>query len=372
MQERESLQDEDFIRHRLYGDGGPAWKRYAALVLARPSVPALLRYELLTTLLGPIPGALGMALRKIFYPFLFPRIGRGVVFGARVTIRHPERIFLGTGVTLDDDALIDGRGAGDEGVVIGDRVILNRGASVQAKVGAITIGAETSVGAGVRIISQGPIRIAEKVSIAGGATIAGGRYVVEHEGEAADDKRRFTGGEITIGRGARLGMNALIQDGVKIGEGAIVAPASVVMTDVAAGTVVSGFPARVWRERKEKGATAGATAGEAPPSPPATTDPQAAAPPSSAATDPEVTARVQAWLEETRFAEFEGDDALAPSDSLFDHDILDSLGLVSLVAWLEATFDVSVSDEDLIPENFDTLERIAAFVSGRVAASNSG
>ncbi len=363
MQDRESLQDEEFIRHRLYGGEGPAWKKYAALVLSRPTVPRLLLYELLTTCLGPIPGALGMALRKALYPALFPRIGRGVVFGARITIRHPERIFLGNGVTVDDDVLLDGRGAGDEGVVVGDRVILNRGACLQAKVGAITIGAESNVGAGVRIISQGPIRIAEKVSIAGGATIAGGRYVVEHEGDAADDKRRFTGGEIVIGRGARLGMNALIQDGVKIGEGAIVAPASVVLTDVAEGTVVSGFPARVWRERKEKGTEAATGAAPAAAEGPAEAQ--------AATADPEVTAAVQSWLEDTRFAEFEGDDALAPSDSLFDHDILDSLGLVSLVAWLEETFGVSVTDEDLVPENFDSLERIAVFVTGRRTAAGA-
>ena len=172
------------------------------------------------------------------------------MFGCRVTIRHPERIRLGRGVVIDDDVLIDGRGAGDEGIVLADRVIVNKGAAIQAKVGGISIGEGSSVGNGVKIISQGPIRIAENVSLAGGAVVAGGRYVVERTGDPNDDKRRFTGGEIIIERSVRVGMNAIIQDGVSIGEAAIVAPGSVVVSNVDAHTVVSGFPARPWRERK--------------------------------------------------------------------------------------------------------------------------
>lgn len=347
-------------------------KRYAALVLANPSLPRLLRYELLTTLLGPIPGALGIALRKTFYPFLFPRIGRGVIFGCGVVIRHPERIALGDGVMIDDGAVIDGRGAGDDAIVLGDRVIVNRGAQIQAKVGGISIGAETNVGSGVRIISQGPIRIAEQVSIAGGCCIAGGRYVVERTGDEADDKRRFTGGTISIGRKARLGMNALIQDGVTIGEGAIVAPASVVMTDVAAQTVVSGFPARVWRERKVRGegeAAAGA-GGDAAAAGATAATVGAAGSGAADAIDEEIAAKIRGWLEETKFAEF-GEGELSDTDSLFDHDILDSLGLVGLVAWLEEAFDVRVADEDLVPENMESVARIARYVRGRTSAASA-
>lgn len=361
--ERESLEDEDFIRHRLHGGSGSAMQRYAALVLAKPGLLPLIRYELLITFLGPIPGALGIALRKTFYPLLFRHIGRGVVFGANLVLRHPERIHLGDGVMLDDGALVDGRGAGEEGLVLGDRVIVNRGASIQCKVGAITIGDETNVGAGVRIISQGPIRIAEEVSIASGCTIAGGRYEVARTGEPADEKRRFTSGEIRIARKVRVGMNALIQDGVSIGEAAIVAPASVVTTDVAAHTVVSGFPARPWRERKVVG-DAGQT--EAAGSAPVTTPADPADTP-----DDGVAEKIRGWLEETKFAEFEGEDGLAETDSLFDNDIIDSVGLVSMVAWLEETFDLEIVDDDVTPENMDSVALIARFVRDRLHNTSS-
>jgi acetyltransferase-like isoleucine patch superfamily enzyme/acyl carrier protein len=357
--EREHLCDEEFIRHRIYGASGGALKRYAALVLARPGLGALIRHELITTLLGPIPGLLGIALRRVFYGLLFPAIGRGVVFGTGVVIRHPERIRLGNGVVIDDGVLLDGRGAGDEGLVLGDRVIVNRGAAIQAKVGAITIGAETNVGSLVRIISQGPIRIAEQVSIAGGCTIAGGRYVVDRTEDGAGDKRRFTGGEIRIGAKTRLGMNALVQDGVTIGEAAIVAPASVVMTDVAAHTVVSGFPARTWRERKIRDESAPPRArGDADPGVPRDVG------------DEVVARQVRAWLEETKFAEF-GEGGLRDDDSLFDHDILDSLGLVGLVAWLENTFDLHVAGEDLVPGNLESVAHIVRFVRERTSVRSA-
>lgn len=358
--EREALRDEEFIRHRLHGGSGGALRRYAALVLAHPGAVALLRYELIVTLFSPIPGTLGIVLRRIFYRFLFPSIGRGVVFGTGVVVRHPERIRLGDRVVIDDGVLLDGRGAGDEGLVLGERVIVNRGAAIQAKVGAITIGAETNVGSLVRIISQGAIRIAEQVSIAGGCTIAGGRYVVDRTGNEAEDKRRFTGGEIRIGARARLGMNALVQDGVSIGEGAIVAPASVVMTNVAAHTVVSGYPARPWRERKVR------ANGDTPAVDTVETIGDAVIAGTIDIRDDPVVQQVRAWLEETKFAEF-GDGGLSDTDSLFDHDILDSLGLVSLVAWLEETFELHVDQDDLVPGNLESVDRIAYFVRERTA-----
>jgi acetyltransferase-like isoleucine patch superfamily enzyme/acyl carrier protein len=357
---RERLDEGQFIRGRLYGGEGPAWKRYAELVLARPGLLPLLRYEALGWL-GPIPGALGLALRGLLWPALFPTIGRKVVFGCRVTIRHPERIRLGDGVVIDDDALIDGRGAGDEGVVLADRVIVNKGAQIQAKVGGISLGAGTSVGAGCKVISQGPIRIAENVSLAGGSVVAGGRYVVERTGDPADDKQRFSGGEIRIERNVRIGMNAIVQDGVKIGEAAIVAPGSVVVSDVEAGTVVSGFPARAWRERKVHDA-------EAPGEPLAASRPAPAAPPAADGAVLAIAAKVRAYLEEVRFADFD-DGSLSEADSLFDHDILDSLSLVALVAWIETTFGVGISDQDLVPENLDSVERIARFIARRAVSS---
>ena len=58
-------------------------------------------------------------------------------------------------------------------------------------------------------------------------------------------------------------------------------------------------------------------------------------------------------------------------DSLFDADILDSLSVVSMVTWLEQTFDISIADDDLVPENLETVSNIASFVRLRQGALSS-
>jgi acyl carrier protein len=53
---------------------------------------------------------------------------------------------------------------------------------------------------------------------------------------------------------------------------------------------------------------------------------------------------------------------LRDSDKLLESGIVDSLGILDLVAFLENDFQVHISDEELLPENFQTVEAIAQFV----------
>jgi acyl carrier protein len=53
---------------------------------------------------------------------------------------------------------------------------------------------------------------------------------------------------------------------------------------------------------------------------------------------------------------------LADDASLLDHGIIDSTGVLEVIAFLEDTFGIEVADEELIPENLDSIGRIAAFV----------
>lgn len=53
------------------------------------------------------------------------------------------------------------------------------------------------------------------------------------------------------------------------------------------------------------------------------------------------------------------------SDSLLRGGILDSQGVLEVVAFLEQEFGFMAEDEDLIPENFRSIERIASFVQGK-------
>lgn len=54
-------------------------------------------------------------------------------------------------------------------------------------------------------------------------------------------------------------------------------------------------------------------------------------------------------------------------DSLLESGTIDSMGVLQLVAFLEARYDLKVEDDDLTPDNFDTLTAIASFIRQRQA-----
>ena len=54
--------------------------------------------------------------------------------------------------------------------------------------------------------------------------------------------------------------------------------------------------------------------------------------------------------------------ALADSASLIQTGVIDSTGVLEMVAFIESTFGVKVDDDEMIPENLDSIARVAAFV----------
>jgi len=60
--------------------------------------------------------------------------------------------------------------------------------------------------------------------------------------------------------------------------------------------------------------------------------------------------------------------SLQDDDSLLEKGIIDSIRMLDLIGFLEEKFSVKVDDEDLYPENFDTLNAIADFVGQRISA----
>ena len=58
-----------------------------------------------------------------------------------------------------------------------------------------------------------------------------------------------------------------------------------------------------------------------------------------------------------------GDDSgnLGADDSFFDKGIVDSTGILSIINFVEERFNISVADEEMTPENFDSISRITAY-----------
>lgn len=59
---------------------------------------------------------------------------------------------------------------------------------------------------------------------------------------------------------------------------------------------------------------------------------------------------------------FGDDDGLNDATSFLDEGIIDSTGILELVTFLEETFSIKVEDEELVPENLDSLNNIHAFL----------
>jgi acyl carrier protein len=56
---------------------------------------------------------------------------------------------------------------------------------------------------------------------------------------------------------------------------------------------------------------------------------------------------------------------LAGDFPLIENHVIDSMGLLRLVAWLEATFAVEIADVEVVPANFGTIDAIVSLLEGK-------
>ena len=64
----------------------------------------------------------------------------------------------------------------------------------------------------------------------------------------------------------------------------------------------------------------------------------------------------------------EDDSELDNNDSFLDLGIIDSTGIMEVVLFIEMEFDIEVDDEELLPENLDTINNLAKFIATRQTA----
>jgi acyl carrier protein len=77
-----------------------------------------------------------------------------------------------------------------------------------------------------------------------------------------------------------------------------------------------------------------------------------------------VLARTRAYVEES-FLYMRPGFVLRDQDRLFEKGVIDSMGVVELIGFLEAEFGVAVRDEDISEGNLGTLADIARYVTSR-------
>jgi acyl carrier protein len=68
---------------------------------------------------------------------------------------------------------------------------------------------------------------------------------------------------------------------------------------------------------------------------------------------------------------FGRDVAFSDEDSFLEKGIIDSTGVLELVSYLESTYGIEVKDEELLPENLDSINNLARYLGGKLSSSHS-
>ncbi len=227
-------------------------RRYREKVLGAGGWAAFLRYELAVMLSSNVSGGAGYMLRKMLLAPLFHRTGPGLILGRGLTLRHPGRITLGSKVAIDDHVLLDAGGAGDQGITLGDEVIVSRNCVIQGKTGPVRIDDRADIGCNTVISSASGVHIERCALIAANCYLGGAQYVSDRLDVPIMDQGSFSKGELLIGEGTWLGAAVVVLDGVRIGRGCIVGAGAVVTKDIPPYSVALGVPAKVLRGRDKR------------------------------------------------------------------------------------------------------------------------
>lgn len=60
-------------------------------------------------------------------------------------------------------------------------------------------------------------------------------------------------------------------------------------------------------------------------------------------------------------------ESLGADENLLEQGIIDSLGIMKLIIFIEKAFGIKVPDEDVVPENFESLNSMARFIEQKMS-----
>ena len=250
----ESQKNESSLHKQITDPNKSMLQRYQELVLGSSSIWYLIKYELITLLCTHFPGAVGLALRKFFYPSILKSVGRNVLFGQGVNIVHGAKIAIGDNVVIGDRAVLDAKGSSNSGITIGNDTTISRSAILSCKNGNIEIGKGCSVGINTLIhaVEDSDVVMGDEVLIGAFSYFVGGGTYRSDDIEASfKSQGSISYGGIQIADNVWFGANVQVFDGSKIGTGTIIGASTVVNGEVEDFDIVAGVPMKRIRSRKD-------------------------------------------------------------------------------------------------------------------------
>jgi acetyltransferase-like isoleucine patch superfamily enzyme len=224
-------------------------QKYMDLCIGQRSFAKLFAYETVILCSRGLPGALGLAVRKITYPLIIGTVGRNVLFGSNITLRHPHKIHMGTQITIDEGCLLDAKGESNRGIFLEDGVFVGRQSILSCKNGDIHLGKRVNVGFHAEIFSGSEVRVGEGTFVAAYAYLIGGGHAYQNPDIPIFEQERLSKG-ITVGKRCWIGAGSKILDGSVIGDDVIIGACSLVKGTIPPMTIAVGSPAEVVRERR--------------------------------------------------------------------------------------------------------------------------
>jgi acyl carrier protein len=68
----------------------------------------------------------------------------------------------------------------------------------------------------------------------------------------------------------------------------------------------------------------------------------------------------------------QNDRQISDDQSFLESGIIDSTGVLELIGFLESNYGISIADDELVPANLDSVDRVASFVDGKLKTKAAG
>jgi len=238
------------IQRELFDERRSKAGKYRDLVIGRPGWGALIGFEIVTLLSSWVPGALGLLLRSKLYPLVLGSVGRNVIFGVNITVRHPHKITIGDNVVIDDACCLDAKGTDNSGILIGSGVFVGRNTILSCKNGDIIVDDDANLGFNCEIFSASRVRVGKSVLMAAYTYLVGGDHLYDRVDIPVLEQGRTARG-IDVADNVWLGTHVVVADGSRIGRDAIIGAGAVVIGDIPEFSIAAGIPAKVIRDRRQ-------------------------------------------------------------------------------------------------------------------------
>lgn len=234
------------IQHKLGSKQGK-FSMYKSLVYGEGSFLGFFYFELINLFLSGIPGALGIILRQILYRPFFKKIGKGVLFGRNIVIRHPKSIEIGDNTVLDDNVLIDAKGKGNS-ISLKDNVYIGRNTILSSKNGDITIQRDANIGHNCILFSSNSLVIGEGTMVAAFTHIlSGGEYDYASSVPFCKQAGKTPEKPTLIGKNCWLGSNVTVISEKIIGDHCVIGAKSLVSKDIPPDSLAFGTRIQVYK-----------------------------------------------------------------------------------------------------------------------------